>query len=255
MKFRHGTVIPGSLVNARSGHIHDIVVSGLATPPDTDGSNTAPLYWYNPSAPYAHGYAHGGVQLTNAAGKREFVPYSSWTEAPAGVFTFTVNYTLNWSYAIGDVAGPVNVSFLRNVNGHHLTPITAYPKIQLAGYTDGDINLSACGYSSSSNRAWDGSLTPGDLSGIIANVYWKFRLTGYSISGKSLTNGFVAIQHFRQSSTTDRRWKLTINRSIFTSVAWQGYTADCQNSSPCGIYTQTAGCATSPSALTIEPVP
>lgn len=270
MKTRHASFIPGTLTAAYSGHVHAISIAGLATPPDLDGhypypgSPAFPICFHDTGS----AYGHCGLQLTNAAGERDVVDYTSWTEA-AGVYSFVVDATLAHAYVLGDAAGPLNSACLRRADG--AKPILPYhdlqgsaglntrKSLQIQDYVDGFFgavcgecrDLSGRGY-----PLWNGqfawlSVVPSYHSG--SNHY----SAGYGpgMCGNIYIAG-AAIYHYRWQHSAETRWNLGISCWGWGWVykeLWSGYKA-CEGGDPRGTYVRDSGCG-APTALVIEEVP
>lgn len=262
MKIRHGTFVPGTLVGAYAGAVNAIAIAGLpANPtPDTRGAYSPAFYGGGSTGNYSHVYPHGGLRLQRASdGYRDVLDYTSWTyDAGAGVYTFAVNATLLFTYAGGEVAGPVKMNCLRNSLGaklyelhrciNYYAPPGDEPHLNLcfANYSDGDLDLSACGLPASGLPVWPNVL-PWSNSGTDW-AYWQTAVSTYSISGKQLQ--FIALRKltavwpngagFYYDQT---RWFLYIVcGGGFGTNVWNGY-KEGVNSSPAGVYTKYDGCA------------
>lgn len=265
MKTRHATFIAGTLNAAYSGHVHEIVIAGLATPPDASGAYNYPIFFHATGS----AYAHGGLQLTNAAGQRDNVAYTSWTEA-AGVYTFAVDATLAYSYALGDAAGPLNSACLRRADGakpilpyHQLQGYTLYgglgtfKSLRIQDYVDGFFGA-VCG--ECENRSgWGWPLWLNNFRWTYTVEYYHSNPKHYDGSTGMCGNMYIfgsALYHYRWQHSTEIRWHLGI--SCFGSGAtyknlWNGYKA-CEGGDPRGTYTRASGCG-APTALVIEEVP
>jgi hypothetical protein len=262
MKCRHATFIAGTLAAAYAGHVHAIEIAGLATPPDTTGA-AWPIFYRTTGL----AYGHGGLQLTNGAGQRDVIDYTAWTEA-GGVYTFTVDATLAYTYDMGDVAGPLNSACLRRADG--LMPIMPYHRLEgiyglntrtplrIADYADGFFGA-VCGdcgdFTGYSYPRFDGQLPYLPNTVDYYDAYPRWWGSGGGMCGNIYLAG-AYLYHHHWSATAETRWQFNVSCwgwGATYKLLWNGYKA-CAGGDPRGTYLKDSGCGV-PTALVLEAVP